>query len=736
MDLSPETKLFMDQLDLLKNAQILSMMPSTEGEKAEWLAGIQQRDGQIREKYLADVKEQEQLDKDSARAKDIGRNIENLSKAIPGLTKGTLAAISAFEKGDVITGTSAVMDICSSMATLIGGISVAGGPPGMLIGAIFGMVAQILSFFGPKGESLKETLEKLLRQLNAEQKQQDIDALHKDITNYAKSLRIASATLAKSQDGVAVEAGVVTQIIQDFNPLRDLRDLWKVGEWLNLPANQPLDGWPIVLCALCHAFDDLIISQTMLLAYANNEKMRAWYEAAEKIQGKDASDKAKAALEGLRTLVKARLIEYSVVNEALAADLKKIMPAARDRGVFWLRTDTSFNPYICAGDNVRKTLTPLVNFFQRTAVATSKGAGAGYPELHVFGVESSYNNNEAILRGGVDNNTIYYGKLSAPYTNLSASGWKPLQAAPGFHSPTDIWATRGVDKTEVFFYVAKGNDIYGYGFDAEDALSASSAPAKVPVYHKTLKSEVTMVRVVRDPESLLEDPDAGPLPGLLKGVDSIVYAALKSSTEIYVDVQRTNGYVPGPTGWGPYSGIAVDQQYLWTWGWGGPACATHASVLKCLAERLKGNMTTPRWIQNQMPIALKHMYPQFGDVPQGGTWYGYVPANQYSTWSDNPPPPKGLSDLCACDDGSLFAGVYERTAEKGWSLGQGNYWAVKDTLALYSGVHVVRLKEGTMDVDWKVIPVNTGIRIQKLPIHCWPAITSTIRLIEQLAPIL
>jgi hypothetical protein len=41
-----------------------------------------------------------------------------------------------------------------------------------------------------------------------------------------------------------------------------------------------------------------------------------------------------------------------------------------------------------------------------------------------------------------------------------------------------------------------------------------------------------------------------------------------------------------------------------------------------------------------------------------------------------------------------------------------------------------------MDVDWKLISTSPGVRIQKLPIHCWPAITSTIRLIEQLAPVL
>ena len=263
------------------------------------------------------------------------------------------------------------------------------------------------------------------------------------------------------------------------------------------------------------------------------------------------------------------------------------------------------------------------------------------------------------------------------------------------------------------------------GVSESRSQSASSWCSMRPIVHQGAQAA-----------ALLDDPDAGPLPGLLNEVEVIVYAALKSSTEIYVDGHGVDGYVPGPAGWRPCSGIAVDQHYLWTWGWGGPACATHASVMKCLAERLEGRLTTPRWIQNQVPAALKHIYPQYGDVPEGRTGYGYVPANQSSTWSDTPPPPKGLTDLCACDDGSLFAGVYERTAEKAWSLGQGNYWAVKDTLALYSGVYAVHLKEGTMDVDWKVISTSPGVRIQKLPIHCWPAITSTIRLIEQLAPVL
>jgi hypothetical protein len=298
---------------------------------------------------------------------------------------------------------------------------------------------------------------------------------------------------------------------------------------------------------------------------------------------------------------------------------------------------------------------------------------------------------------------------------LGAGGWKSLEAVPGFHSPADIWATAGKNLKELYFYTAKEKEIYGYLIDPANSRAVDSAAAKLPVYHKTVKQNLASIRVVRSPISLPEDPDGPKIPGILKDVDSITYAGLKSSTEIYVDAKGTEGYVPGPTGWGHYTGIGVDQNYLWVYAWSGPACATHASVLKCMAERLSGNMTTPRWIQNQIPQAVEHVYEGHGDVPKGKTRY----AHQMG-FSADPPAPKGLVDFSPCDDGSLFAAVYKRSAEKQWALAPGDYWAGMDTLGLYTGVHQVDLKKGSMDVTWSVISDNTGVRLQKLPLYCWP----------------
>jgi hypothetical protein len=74
----------------------------------------------------------EGLSKDDKRRKEFEKNTENLAKALPNITKSTLTAITAFQKDDPISGSAAIMDICASLAPLLGGLSAAGGPPGML----------------------------------------------------------------------------------------------------------------------------------------------------------------------------------------------------------------------------------------------------------------------------------------------------------------------------------------------------------------------------------------------------------------------------------------------------------------------------------------------------------------------------------------------------------------------------------------------------------------------------
>src|SRR5689334_19579835 len=56
-------------------------------------------------------------------------------KGLPDIAKGALAAAKAFEKGDYLSGSAGIMDICAAGAPIIGSLFTAGGPPGALIGA-------------------------------------------------------------------------------------------------------------------------------------------------------------------------------------------------------------------------------------------------------------------------------------------------------------------------------------------------------------------------------------------------------------------------------------------------------------------------------------------------------------------------------------------------------------------------------------------------------------------------
>ena len=59
----------------------------------------------------------------------------------------------------------------------------------------------------------------------------------------------------------------------------------------------------------------------------------------------------------------------------------------------------------------------------------------------------------------------------------------------------------------------------------------------------------------------------------------MIYASMGDSTEIYVNTANQDHYVPGPPGWGPCTGITVDQTYLWLYQPFGFAVVSHASVL-------------------------------------------------------------------------------------------------------------------------------------------------------------
>jgi hypothetical protein len=280
---------------------------------------------------------------------------------------------------------------------------------------------------------------------------------------------------------------------------------------------------------------------------------------------------------------------------------------------------------------------------------------------------------------------------------------------PGLHSLSDVWAEPGDTSNNIWFYTAKGNVITGWSVDVEKGMNK----ARRTGYAQTLKADVKSVRVLHHPQAFLDDPDN--TPGILTGVDYCVYGGLaRENSDIYVDIGKKSGYVPSP--WGGYDGLGVDRHYLWVFGSGGFACATHASIVRCLNKEVQ----RPRWMEHY-PTEL--LYTKEYNRDKNKVSYEHHP---------------GLVDVCPCDDGTLVAALYTRSVKlkPSGSGGTGavdhGYYVFDDKNALYTAVYHTDLKKGTIDVKWTKIEVSTGVRIQKLPVFCWSLFESLSVMLDRL----
>ena len=134
---------------------------------------------------------------------------DSIAKSLPSLVKGALSASEAFKKGDYITGSAALMDICASMIPVFASLASAGGPPGALVGALFSVVGQILAFFAPKQPSLEDKIQMMLDHLQSEQQITTITAFGHSVSSYTSTLRRKSKGDHKMEKPVAL-AGTVS----------------------------------------------------------------------------------------------------------------------------------------------------------------------------------------------------------------------------------------------------------------------------------------------------------------------------------------------------------------------------------------------------------------------------------------------------------------------------------------------------------------------------------------------
>lgn len=659
------------------------------------------RAGQLMTQYEADRDEASKLAKDDKRRKEIEKNVENLAKALPNITKGTLAAITAFQKNDPISGSAAIMDICSSVAPIIGGLAAAGGPPGMLVGAIFAMIGQILSFFAPKSESLTSQIEKMLRTLEAERAQQKIIKVHQNIRMYASTLRQASNLIGQELDKPVLTLMVTNNLVKMLNPLEgDTVDSFKdVMNWLAEKNNQSQELWPLILESACQSWSNMLMASIQLASLVHTDKLTSHYNEAEKMTGDKKADTEKALLK-LQANVIAHLLALTAENDLVVELLKQLLPDAQNRGRVWIIDDTNKGHLYSFTDIRKAETTYLGGELKRLATTVAaKDLSNPTPEYHVFSLEPW------VDQGYSGYDRTYHGISGSPYKNID---WKELNCdAASLHALTDIWAIPGKDQNEISFFSAKENDIYEYVLDKQrNAKFIQKYP---------LKSKAISVRVISKPESIQDVREEKNQNLVLEKIEQIIYAGCASSSEIYVRSDKKEGYVSCP--WGSYKGLTSDQQYVWIYTAEGIACASHESVIRCL----NGEIQKPTWIEH---------FPN--DLLYTSAYHEHK--NQISEH----PLLQGVIDVSACDDKTLVASIFSRTATSFSYDARSaySYYKFVDHNALYTATYSIDPKASTIAINWKKMEGTTGVRLQKSPIFCWDTVVGLVSMLEKVNPML
>jgi hypothetical protein len=145
---------------------------------------------------------------------------------------------------------------------------------------------------------------------------------------------------------------------------------------------------------------------------------------------------------------------------------------------------------------------------------------------------------------------------------------------------------------------------------------------------------------------------------------------------VYVVGPTENQQTTVPSPWESYNGIAVDSQFLWVYGSEGFLCATHASVMSCVAQK----RPMPRW---------------FG-----------LPERNLSP----------VLDLSSCEDDTLLVSTPDRLATGAYHVDLGP--------TSYEGEHAM---VGVKVEPWEdLVGGATAAQVQKLPMYGWQLLERSI----------
>lgn len=379
---------------------------------------------------------------------------------------------------------------------------------------------------------------------------------------------------------------------------------WKVAAYLEKPSNQSKDGWPEVLGVWCQTYIELLTANTMLSCMISREKLEAVLAATRK-ENKTSplSDEVRSrcheAVLYLAALVKVLPASWEADKKEMRKIVTAVRPVARERGLYLRvgRRGTGLGLYVARGNGKAAPLAwdykSNTGWLGSLSIHTPKAQIDSFtPKYDLLAVEKDPSRVSHFLLDSVSGNLSDTGPVigddfqgvSHPETYLDVSGLAFNVGTFGIEdTPPKTLVSLAVENRDMGR--ARYVNYYTIGKDGKSTR----------LNIQLNRADLAEIRSVYVPASALsDDPDGDALTGhnQRKQNSVLTYGGIRNTNRLYVAEQAEPFTVEGPEGWTSYNAIEVDAHYVWLFGKGGIACATHASMLKCR----RGKIARPSWI--------------------------------------------------------------------------------------------------------------------------------------------
>ncbi len=511
---------------------------------------------------------------------------------------------------------------------------------------------------------------------------------------------------------------------------------WQVAAWLKMKEKQKYPRWPEVLTLWCRVYSDRISSNIKFNCLIDPELLREKVVYThERDGGCPLPPLRKAKIHGFLTTLQALATvlrtESAACNEVALKVLQDIMPAVRNWGLFaFLRTDHGL--YFSGGPDPSRDWVDRSdrNYYHRLSLSTGRapldgGTGARYdlkPKYDCLLLKSDSNQ--------YPGTHAWLDRLHVRSNDFDIQDTTLIRDKPQF---LDVCATQGMAGLECWAIPGGHDGIETWSLDKANQF-------KQVDWVKIDQSPVDHVRALYPTQDSLiaADPDAAAIEAgsawfdpRQDGYAALIYGGLRDRGNIYVNALKAGYYVPSP--WPSYAGIAVDDRHVWVFRAETIACATHASVIACLQKK----RAAPQWMQHRLQSKMlgclltdfraRPVKPDEHPIDSG---YGH---EHYWCIDLAPavrpmPPLKGLISMSPCADGTILASVVYREAfceTREYADPRPIRWQAKDGPKVYSTSYSIDWAKQTIRIDDTWVEFDSpGLQVQKLPIPCWPLLSS------------